>query len=316
MRSGLLLACLHLLIILVAGGAVSGAAATQCTIDTADLMFGMVDTLSELDSSASADLSIWCDEVPENVTTVTVCGNLGPGSGSAVDDVRQMSGVAGSLAFALYADAARQVRWGHGSYLGLGDPLRLTLEVVDGAASAVVTVYGLVFGDQAVVVPGSYATTVSGTHAVFEYDEGTLASCSGNQSSQTSIEISADVLANCLIEAGDMDFGSVGAITGNLDAVADLAVVCTPGTSYSIAIDGGLAAALPHERLMRSGERSITYGLYQDPARSAPWGEQEYARAGLGSGGEQVISVYGRVPAQSVAVGNYSDTVVVTIAYD
>ncbi len=82
-----------------------------------------------------------------------------------------------------------------------------------------------------------------------------------------------------------------------------------------VAIDGG-GAHDPDNRLLRSGSNTVRYGLYSDPTRSAPWGTDAGSTVDYtGTGGQQQLGVYGRIPPQPAAPGAYSDTVVVTITY-
>ena len=69
---------------------------------------------------------------------------------------------------------------------------------------------------------------------------------------------------------------------------------------------------------MANGAQTITYGLYQDAARSNPWGNTigTNTAAGTGTGSNQALTVYGRVGAQTTpSRGTYSDSVVVTVTY-
>jgi spore coat protein U-like protein len=69
---------------------------------------------------------------------------------------------------------------------------------------------------------------------------------------------------------------------------------------------------------MSYGGTQITYGLYQNAARSQPWGSANGTNtvSGTGTGSGQPITVYGRVPAQTTpAPGTYSDSIVATLTY-
>ena len=68
---------------------------------------------------------------------------------------------------------------------------------------------------------------------------------------------------------------------------------------------------------MRSLLSTLTYGLFQDNARSLPWGDTlATSPAGTGAGNTQIFTVFGRIFAgQSPQVGIYADNVVVTIHY-
>lgn len=292
----------------------SRAAAVECSVSAGDLSFGPVDTLSSLGTAAATDITVTCDQISSGVETVTMCGSLGAGTGGTGGGYRRLSPGTDAPLYGLYSDAGHTQPWGDGT---LGDTLRLTLQVVDGEASAIVGLYGLVFGSQAEVPPGQYESELSGADATFYYEEGDVLDCSGSQSSSATLLVTAEVLANCLIAAGDLDFGTTGLIDRDIDAAADLAITCTPQTGFSISLDGGISGATaPDARLMHSGGDTISYGLYMDAARQQPWGDGALVQSGEGSGQQEMHTVYGRVPPQAAPVGTYTDTVVVTITYE
>jgi spore coat protein U-like protein len=69
---------------------------------------------------------------------------------------------------------------------------------------------------------------------------------------------------------------------------------------------------------MSSSGVNVLYGLYQDSARTQPWGNTvgTNTTSGTGTGTAQTQTVYGRVAAQATpAPGSYSDSVVVTVGY-
>jgi spore coat protein U-like protein len=95
-------------------------------------------------------------------------------------------------------------------------------------------------------------------------------------------------------------------------------VQCTNSTPYTVALDGGTSGATdPTQRKMSKGAEKITYGLYQDSARSQGWGNTTgQTVGGTGTGSSQALTVYGRVASQTTpSAGSYSDSVVVTVTY-
>lgn len=288
--------------------------AAECSLAPAQLAFGPVDTLSAMESSAVTTLSISCDQITEGIEAVTVCAHLGAGTGGADGGARLLTGP-GDMRYGLYRDAGHGEAIGHQSNPGLGAPARFVLGVVDGQASGALTLYGLVPGAQQTLPPGSYSSVLSGLDAVFYFDEGEALDCSGEQSAQASLSVSAEVLANCLIQTGNLNFGVIGLLDHNIDAIGDVLVACTPGTSYSVGIGDGLWSPGAGQRRMSAGDNFLAYELYQDTGRATPW-TQASPLLGEGQGEEETYSVYGRIPPQTAAVGSYSDTVVVTITYD
>ena len=106
-------------------------------------------------------------------------------------------------------------------------------------------------------------------------------------------------------------------INRNIDASGTIGIVCTPGTDFTVRLNGGLAGSSdPERRIMQAGEHRIVYGLYRDEARAQPWGNSEGDLSpGTGAGRAQSLVVYGRVPPQPAAAGLYHDIVGVTISY-
>ena len=67
------------------------------------------------------------------------------------------------------------------------------------------------------------------------------------------------------------------------------------------------------------GGGTVGYQLYVDAAHTTPWGDGTAGTSmatGGGTGNQQVVNVYGVVPAQTTpAPGNYSDTITATISF-
>ncbi|MDP1792058.1 MAG: spore coat U domain-containing protein [Methylibium sp.] len=105
-----------------------------------------------------------------------------------------------------------------------------------------------------------------------------------------------------------------------IDASSTLTVRCTNTTPYSVALDAGLHAgggAVFGSRSMSNCAQTIGYQLYLDSGRATVWGNGTAGSspvAGTGTGSNQSLTIYGRLPSLTGAVpGNYSDTV--TISY-
>ncbi|MFN7103918.1 MAG: spore coat protein U domain-containing protein [Pseudorhizobium sp.] len=299
---------------------IAGAAAAACSASVEPLSFGNVDTLEGMSFDGVAQVSISCDGVTDTATTVTVCGNFGAGSGGAAGGMRRMLSGAQALDYQLYGDSGRSASWGAFDETSLGQPQAIQLPVSDGTANGEMTLYGAVAAGQTTAATGTYLSTFSGADASFYYAEGSTLNCSAPTSgtlTQAAFTVDAAVAANCLIVVDDIDFGIQGIIDSEVTATGGIDVTCTPGTAYTITMDGGLTgAANPEQRLMQSGADAIAYGLYSDPGHSLPWGVTAATQVeGTGDGGQQSIAVYGRIGPQPAATGQYSDTVVVTITY-
>ncbi|MET0746696.1 MAG: spore coat protein U domain-containing protein [Rhizobium sp.] len=308
--------------VLLQFGLAESTLAASCTVGVDALNFGNVDTLSGPPSNSTAQVSISCNDVAATTTTVTVCGNFGAGSGGSAGNTRTMLSGAKTLNYQLFSDSGRSSPWGAYNNTALGQPQTIQVPASGGAAVGSVTLYGAVAAGQPDAATGTYASTFAAPDASFYYQEGTALNCSAPTAAavaQTSFAVQATVAANCLLSVNDINFGNHGVINSAVTAVGGVNVTCTPGTQYTIAIDGGLSGATnPEQRLMKSGTNTIAYGLYSDAAHTQPWsatGSGLVTGTSTSGGNMLTIPVYGRVEPQPVAVGQYSDTVVVTITY-
>ncbi len=135
------------------------------------------------------------------------------------------------------------------------------------------------------------------------------------------IQVGATILASCTSSGTSLNFGaSIDPLrtSGAVEASAELSVICTNTTPYSVGLSAGVNAGGGDTgaRTMKSGNNALPYQLYLDPARSKIWGEGSGAYSGIGTGNTQSLTIYGRLPSLAgVVPGSYSDTVTVTISY-
>jgi spore coat protein U-like protein len=128
------------------------------------------------------------------------------------------------------------------------------------------------------------------------------------------------VQASCQVASTNtLDFGTQNLLSANVDVQANFTVQCTNTTPYNIGLNAGsTAGGTVATRLMTSGAATIAYTMYSDAARTVNWGNTLVTDtvSGTGNGSAQVLTVYGRVPAQATpAPASYNDTVTVTINY-
>ncbi len=134
----------------------------------------------------------------------------------------------------------------------------------------------------------------------------------------TTFQVTATVLKLCSVSATNLAFGDYTPAAAS-EQTSTLTVLCTTNTPYTIALNLGTAAS-PTQRAMTSAGTATTlnYILYRDTARTAVWGETASTdtAAGTGTGANQTVTVYGRIPAgQRPQPGSYTDTVTVTLTY-
>ena len=148
----------------------------------------------------------------------------------------------------------------------------------------------------------------------------TLSGAAYATTATSNFQVKLTITAQCLVSATDMDFGSNGFITANIDQTSTVSVQCTNTTTYNVGFDKGTNGSSVTTRQMKGGpsNETINYALYSDSNRSVNWGQTigTDTVAGTGNGSTQNITVYGRVPSQTTPKpGNYSDTITVTVTY-
>jgi spore coat protein U-like protein len=132
------------------------------------------------------------------------------------------------------------------------------------------------------------------------------------------LALSMSINAACTVAGATLNFGSLTWLSAAVDGTTRFGVTCTTGTAYMVGLSVGSGSGATYAaRMLKAGSSTVTYTLYQDLARTTVWGETGAAAvSGIGNGAQQVLYIYGRIPAQSTpAAGAYSDTVTVTVTY-
>lgn len=138
-----------------------------------------------------------------------------------------------------------------------------------------------------------------------------------------SMNVRIQIVADCTMAApADLDFGAPGLLTAERIATTNLSVTCTNTTPYQVALGEGAHYDLTVTRRRMAGGSSefVAYDLCRDQGCTQLWGATTGAggdvQARTGNGAPQVVTVYGRVPAQDTpSPGNYTDVVSVTVTY-
>lgn len=133
-----------------------------------------------------------------------------------------------------------------------------------------------------------------------------------------SLTVSATVAPSCTVQGSAIAFGNY--TTSQVDQSGNVAVNCSNGTSYVVAVDAGSAsgASVDNRKMTGPANATLNYSLFQDAARSKVWGSTTGSNtiAGTGNGNLQNLPVYARVPGgQSTQAGVYSDVVSITLTY-
>jgi spore coat protein U-like protein len=142
------------------------------------------------------------------------------------------------------------------------------------------------------------------------------------QTVSSTLDVDANVTANCTVSTSQLDFGDVNPIDGNnYDSTGGFTVTCTSGTDWDAAADVGIGAGATFAaRRMTSGGNTLVYSIYTNAARTTLWGDGTGTTqiiSNTGTGVAQAVTVYGRVPLgqNSVPPGAYDDDVTVTVTY-
>ncbi len=135
-------------------------------------------------------------------------------------------------------------------------------------------------------------------------------------------DVTATVVAACIVDAGDLSFGNYNPVAGTaVDASSTISVTCTNGSGYSIGLSAGASADEGARAMAHASEpgESLAYGLFKDIGLTENWGGIDLADrvTGTGTGTSQDHTVYGRVFAsQSTAfVGSYADTITASVYF-
>ena len=102
-----------------------------------------------------------------------------------------------------------------------------------------------------------------------------------------------------------------------ISSAATVTVNCSNGFAYTIGLDTGYSNNTS-ARTMLSGSNPLSYGLYKDAAHTNNWGDNNGVDTlnGTGTGANQTVTIYGRVPAgQLAAPGSYSESPSLMIVY-
>ena len=144
----------------------------------------------------------------------------------------------------------------------------------------------------------------------------------------TQMSVSLEIAASgCTVTANPLSFGATSG--AQVDAQTTLGVTCTGGLSYFVSLDGGdslnrLQSDPRMFNVLTTGGSAavLPYELYQDAARSIPWGDGGVSHTGgtvnsVGTDAQQTFTVYGRSGGfgPGLAPNTYTDTVGVYVTF-
>jgi spore coat protein U-like protein len=305
--------------------------AQSCSIGTGTGSYGNVSILSGAADDSSSTFTTSCTGTANQ--TVRLCIEWGAGNSPDGSGNRLLHSSTGSLLHDFFTTSARTTIWGSwGSQLPAYTPypngFQQDLPLGSaGSNSIVLTVYGRVYANQQTAPPGSYSWSSGGSPSLqYGYASSTSCPVGGKTTSSSGSTWTATVLADANVSVTSMNFGSTS-LSSNIDSTATITLQATNTTPYSIGLDNGVNAS-GSQRRVRLGATSsyLNYNLYTDSARTGLWtttssttsctGGAGTCITGTGTGSNQTVTVYGRVPTQTVpTAGVFNDTVVITITF-
>ena len=293
-----------------------------CTFSITDINFGSISLATGTNFDTTGTLTINCTGGTSK-STARVCPNLNAGSGgTTTGDPRFLLNGATQLNYNLYSNSARTTVWG--SYLWGFSYTPPTIDIsLNGAGKGNTssTIFARIPSGQA-KPPGTYTSTFSGGNVQIAYAQSTVGNCATiGATNATSVAFTATTtnVASCSVSSTAFNFGSTGVLSAARDGSSTLTVTCDAATPYTVSLNGGTTGATdPTKRKMSRAGQQITYGLYRDVSRTQPWGDTVGVNtaSGTGTGAAQVLTVYGRAPAQATpSPGVYTDTIIATVTY-
>ena len=224
--------------------------------------------------------------------------------GSGIYPLRQMSNGTDTLGYNLYGEASLGTIWGNGT----GGSQVVSGRIQMGGNPVVITVVPIFarLPVQPAPAPGSYADTIV---ASLHYP--------GNQV-DTAFQVTANETPTCTISATNLSFADY--TQAQLDGQSAISVSCTHSTPWNVGLNQGTSpgATVTTRKMTGPGATSLSYGLFQDAARTVNWGNTVGTDTvpGTGTGASQSLTVYGRIPAsQTPVAGGYRDTITATLTF-
>ncbi|PNS09554.1 Csu type fimbrial protein [Solilutibacter silvestris] len=306
----------------------SAFAATTCTASAPDIVVSGYDGTAQ--AAANTNVTVTCNtgvtSLFDGTAYVTLCLYVG-------NTPRTLQNGSNSLSYDLYTSAGT-VWQGNSASPPAQQIFKLSYPVggfigsnVSGSGQVTVPITARIPA-QSGLAAGTYTQALTANTSEYQSSEPAFfgggssqpASCKGGSAGPTfPFNVSANVAPRCVIKtATDLAFGSVpGFITTNVDQTSVVTINCINATAWTAGLNNGINASGTTRRMTDGLGNFVTYELYRDSTRSQRWGNTVNTDtvAGTGTGFDQAVTVYGRVPVQTATPGSYTDTITVTVTY-
>lgn len=274
------------------------AAVSSCSVSSSGIVFSSYNTQTRAAVDGTGTITVTCTGDGSNNSLSL---NLSGGNNGSCGPRQMRSGLNG-LNYDVFQNAGRTTYFCEG-----GSRLDLNFDFTTGATQTrTYTMYGRVASAQNPAF-GQYSDSLTIT---LKRGGGTVATGTA--------AISGAVSPICSVSAGTLGFNTYSAGAAAL-ATATVTVNCSSGGAWQVSLGAGNNASGGTRRMAGPSASFLAYQLFRDAARLVAWGDGTAHGArvtGTGTGSNQALTVYGRIPAgQSVPAGSYSDSVLVTVEY-
>jgi len=271
-------------------------ASIVCSISASGVNFGEV-TGQAL--ASTGDIVLRCTGNGSSAYTLALTTGL-----SGTYGLRQMANGTERLAYNIYTEASLGSIWGDGT-----GGSQLVTGRIQMQGNPVVTTTVPVRARlpvQPAPGPGSYLDTIVATLHL------------GGNTVQTTFPVTAHEAPTCTISATNLLFGDY--TEAQLDGQSAITLACTHTTPWVVGLNQGTSpgATVTTRKMTGPGGTSLSYGLFQNGARTVNWGNTAGIDTvqGTGTGDPQNLNVYGRIPAsQTLGAGGYRDMITATLTF-
>ena len=307
----------------------------SCSVSYGDLSYGQVSAVAGATTDTQSSVNYTCSWgffEPFFVSGVRLCLHIGPGStsyNSAPGGFRKMRNGVNVMRHDIFTNASRSTVWGSKfDNLRNARPVEVELSssgvsIFGGSKTGSVQMYGRATTDSG-LGSGTYTEIYSGTQASATYGpDDSLRNCNGTGGdlATSSFTASANLAAQCSISASDLVFGATPSTAAPINQTSTINLNCSQGAAWQVALNpgNGAGATTTTRKMTRDGgTETLNYQLYRNAGRTQLWGQSQNndTFSGSGTGNNQSLTVYGRVPAQTTPrTGVYRDTVVATVIF-
>lgn len=325
-----------LMLLMLWWGCAGLAHADNCSATMTDVVFTNVSPIAGANVDSSGTLKVTCNfslltGIPPQLLfpNVTYCVFLGVGSGGTTGAYRAMVSGTARLPYNLYVDTtyAPTAVWGGGAMVntvpvsgtittllalgGITNTYTISGRIPGSALTAVASGGG---GDAAYLSAYSADATLS-----YAFYNGTKPACTSGTTTTFSFQVRANVVNDCVVNAGVLNFGPTRVLVQPVRASATLGVQCTNNANFRISLNGGLNGTTAARRLKNAVTGEFIPYKISDTLDGNIWGDGTSGTnpvTAVGTGVQQNLTLYGFVAAQKTPTpGDYKDTVTATIYF-